>query len=340
MHTSVVLRALGVLVFTSLSCSRAAVAAQRTFVSVVGTDANTCTVAAPCRTFDRARVMVEAGGEVIVLDTGGYGAATINRAVSIIAPAGICAGVSVFGPPAPDEGILVAAGVNDRVVLRGLSINSQGVARGIRITTASDVEIADCSITGLPTWIVFQPTQMKVRLALRDTVVRGGDGTGLYAGALDNAARASTIDISRSTFRDGDAGIDVSDIRRMGISESFVLGNSSNVGTGIFVSSAAIAENPSAAIDRVEIDDNLTGVDVMGHGTAVTAVNATNSSIANNLGTGLHVGDHGYLRLAGSGVTGNDRGVAVAAGGAVASLGNNLVAGNRLPDSSAIPLSP
>jgi hypothetical protein len=44
----------------------------------------------------RAPAVTGAGGEIIVLDSGGYGPVTINQSVAIRAPAGICAGISVF----------------------------------------------------------------------------------------------------------------------------------------------------------------------------------------------------------------------------------------------------
>ena len=61
-------------------------AAQRTFVASNGVDTNPCTVTLPCRGFTAALLLTNAGGEIIVLDSAGYGSVTINKAVSIIAP--------------------------------------------------------------------------------------------------------------------------------------------------------------------------------------------------------------------------------------------------------------
>ena len=57
----------------------------RVFVSVTGNDANPCTAGSPCKTFQAAHDAVLAGGEISVLDTGGYGTLIINEAVSIVA---------------------------------------------------------------------------------------------------------------------------------------------------------------------------------------------------------------------------------------------------------------
>ena len=110
----------------------AAIAVQRAFVATDGVDNPTCSVTAPCRTFGAAIAVTTGGGEVIVLNSGGYGKVTIGKAVSIIAPPGIYAGISAFPG---DDGVTVAAGATDKVVLRGLTINGQGGNAGIVITS-------------------------------------------------------------------------------------------------------------------------------------------------------------------------------------------------------------
>ena len=57
---------------------------SRTFVSGVGSDAGVCPVTTPCRTFAYALTQTAPSGEIIVLSSAGYGAVTINQAVSII----------------------------------------------------------------------------------------------------------------------------------------------------------------------------------------------------------------------------------------------------------------
>src|SRR4029450_6331613 len=61
-------------------------AAQRTFVSGSGVDSNPCTLTLPCRSFAAAITQTSIGGEVIVLDSAGYGPVAITQSVSIIAP--------------------------------------------------------------------------------------------------------------------------------------------------------------------------------------------------------------------------------------------------------------
>ena len=67
--------------------STSAQAVQRTHVSAAfGNDANTatnCTAAAPCRFFQAAMTVTDTNGEVVVLDSGGYGAVTITKSLSL-----------------------------------------------------------------------------------------------------------------------------------------------------------------------------------------------------------------------------------------------------------------
>src|SRR5215204_92373 len=70
--------------------------ATRTWVSGVGDDANPCSRTAPCKTFAGAISKTAAGGEINVLDPGGFGGVTITKSISILAE-GVTAGVLVSG---------------------------------------------------------------------------------------------------------------------------------------------------------------------------------------------------------------------------------------------------
>ena len=86
-----------VFALSGLAASNTAMALpQRTFVASTGNDLNSCILTAPCRGFAHAITQTNLGGEVIVLDSAGYGPVTITQSVSIIAPAGVYAGVSVI----------------------------------------------------------------------------------------------------------------------------------------------------------------------------------------------------------------------------------------------------
>ena len=98
-------------------------AAQRTFVASYGLTANTafnCSIAKPCRQFSEAIGVTISGGEIIVLDSAGYGPVTIAKSVTITAPAGIYAGISVFS----GTGVTVD-GTGIDVTLEGLTITGR-----------------------------------------------------------------------------------------------------------------------------------------------------------------------------------------------------------------------
>jgi hypothetical protein len=122
-------------------------AVQRTHVSAAsGSDSNTaanCSPAAPCRTFQAAMSVTDTNGEVIALDSGGYGAVNITKSVAIIAPVGVYAGISVF--PGSNGVTIATAGVD--VVLRGININSQGGNNGILMTRGASLTVENCVIS-------------------------------------------------------------------------------------------------------------------------------------------------------------------------------------------------
>ena len=84
MTTKIRMIGIGVVAAMGLAAPPPATAApaQRTFVSSGGLDTNTCLLAAPCRGFQAALLQTNAGGEIVVLDSAGYGPVTINKAVS------------------------------------------------------------------------------------------------------------------------------------------------------------------------------------------------------------------------------------------------------------------
>ena len=85
---------------TSLMASAAPARAQlaRTFVSAAGgNDANDCSRAAPCRTFQGAHDRTIDAGEIIVLNAGHYGPVLITKSISILNDSAGEASISVGG---------------------------------------------------------------------------------------------------------------------------------------------------------------------------------------------------------------------------------------------------
>jgi hypothetical protein len=149
-------------------------AAQRTFARSDGVDTNPCSIASPCRSFSAAITHTDPDGEIVVLDSAGYGIVTVNKGVSIIAPPGIYAGVSV---PSGSDGIDVAAS-GKKVVLRGLAINGQGGDVGINITAAAQVNIEHCIVSNMGGDGIFITSGGAVYID--HVVVRSNGGSGIF----------------------------------------------------------------------------------------------------------------------------------------------------------------
>ena len=131
--------------------------ATRTWVSGVGDDVNPCSRTAPCKTFAGAISKTSEGGEISVLDPGGFGTFTINKAMTIegthgagfgsILNAGGIAGVNVN----ITSGNHVADAV---VILRSLYIQGAsqspvgggGGTNGIRVFKGHRIFVYDCHI--------------------------------------------------------------------------------------------------------------------------------------------------------------------------------------------------
>src|SRR5213083_316752 len=108
------------LVFGILLCfgaiSSASAQVARVFLAGTGNDAGDCTnQSTPCRSLQGAVTACPVDGEIIILDNGGYGGATITKSLTVNASAGIVAFIA--------RTITVNIASTDKVVLRGLSMN-------------------------------------------------------------------------------------------------------------------------------------------------------------------------------------------------------------------------
>jgi hypothetical protein len=118
--------------------------ATRTWVSGVGDDANPCSRTAPCKTFAGAISKTANGGEISVLDPGGFGAVTITKSITINGT-GTLAGILA----ALVNGVIVNATANDTIILRDISINGAlNGLNGIRFLAGKTLMVDHCWIYG------------------------------------------------------------------------------------------------------------------------------------------------------------------------------------------------
>jgi hypothetical protein len=180
MNMKSIAKAAAPVLFLFLTCALASAQAQRTWVSGVGDDANPCTRAHPCRNFAGALPKTATGGEIDVLDPGGFGAVTITKSISI---EGCCnAGVLVVGTNA----IVINAPAGSNVVLRGLTLDGQGSGiAGIKFVSGGSLHVEDCTINNfVDAGIDFSPST-PANLIVTDTKIRNCFGPLSVSGGID-----------------------------------------------------------------------------------------------------------------------------------------------------------
>ncbi len=257
----------------SLHAGGAAATAQRTFVASDGVDGNPCSLPAPCRSFGAAIAQTNDQGEIVVLDSAGYGKVTITKSVTIVAPPGIYAGISVF---AGDDGVTVNA-PSGVVVLRGLKINGQGGNNGVNFVQGAELRVEGCDIAGMSQRGINAELTPGAAIYIRDTTVGRGStvpfGTGIWLSGPGHASleRVAVTGIS------GGTGIAIQDGPDAALREVVVERN----GIGVFVQ-AGFA-NINLSIDASQVFANeQDGIRVVTGPTAVVRGTIADSDIVNN----------------------------------------------------------
>ena len=200
----------------------ATLGAQRSFVKSTGVDTppgpGSCSVTSPCRSFASAIDSTVTGGEIIVLDSAGYGPVSIAKSVSIIAPPGVYAGVTV---PAGGFGIdMFTAGVT--VVLQGLTINGTGAGGsvGVNFQDGTELHVINCSISNFNAAGIFASAPGS-RVFVTDTTLRGGTSGGVVL----SGSVTAVLDRVRAEDIDASAGIVVSDGVSLAVRDSVISSN-------------------------------------------------------------------------------------------------------------------
>ncbi|WP_266169782.1 right-handed parallel beta-helix repeat-containing protein [Dyella subtropica] len=181
--------------------------ATRTWTSGVGDDANPCSRTAPCKTFAGAFSKTAVGGEISVLDPGGFGAVTITHGL-MINGGGELASVLVSGGTA----VVVNAGPSDTVILRNLEFNGLGVGLngvGIMFTGGGTLIIDHCTFQGFTQSAVDIALTGSGSVVIRDSTIIGG-ATGVKVESTATGVVASLKNVAiqgTGTALDAKAGI-------------------------------------------------------------------------------------------------------------------------------------
>jgi len=273
----------------------------RSFVSPTGIDiTNPCTLAAPCRTFAYAITQTNAGGEIAVLGTAGYGPVTITKAISIVNGGGFEAAIAV---PSTGTGITINAGASDAVSLRGLTIEGGGVGwYGIQFNTGKSLTVENCVIRHvIADGIDFLPNATS-SLTVSNSMVADNGNDGIIVVPTGSGTVTAVVNRVQTNNNIGN-GIILDGVNSTGTVKGTVYDSvaAGNGGGGFFADT------------------------ISGH--APTTLMVFNSIAANN-NTGLVAqGAGATLRVAHSMVTGNVSGW-INTGGVLLSAGDNTIEGN------------
>lgn len=221
---------------------------NRTFVSAqAGSDLNSCIPTAPCRSFGRALSQTASDGEVIVLDSGGYGVLVITQSVQIHAPLGVYAGITAT------TGDAITINNPALVVrLRGLSIKGAGGDYGIQAIAVGSLYVENTSITGFAQAGLLVSSGAK--LFLRDSLIRRNNA-GVILGSTGALIKATITSIS---LEENVVGLQAGNLTRVLVIDTVA---SNNPSAGFFIDSGTLAlENCAATHSNFGVYANLATV--------------------------------------------------------------------------------
>lgn len=279
---------LGALLFGLASMAQAQAPATRTWVSLSGDNTNPCSQTAPCRTFAGALSKTAAGGEISVLDPGGYGPVTLTKSITLNGD-GTLAGITVTS----GDGIIIDAGSNDTVRIRNLSINGVGSGlNGIRYLNGREVVLEDCSISGFTSRGIDVSLSEAGHLYVHDTTITTG-ATGIR---VETTSGSATLTMDNVRIEGMATGVELAGAAGTlpGVIRRSTLNSN---GTAVLLSGAGV---------RLSLEDTVLAFNA-------TALNLTSAATA---------------RLADNGIYNNGNGILFVQGATVMSAGDNRVRGN------------
>ena len=176
------INALAVPVFTLAFLTIAHAQAPRTWVSGVGDDVNPCSRTAPCKTFAGAISKTATGGEIDVLDPGGFGTLTITKAITVDGGTGAgWASVLASGT----NGFIINITTNlatDKVILRNLTINGAGTplgTDGVRFVDGAELTLENVVIENFSGDGIDIPQTQQSATHIRNVTMNNIGGSGI-----------------------------------------------------------------------------------------------------------------------------------------------------------------
>jgi hypothetical protein len=251
--TSLLLSFAALVAIACLPTNSAHAQSFRTFVSGMGSDANSCTRTAPCRTFAHAISKTVAGGEINCLDPADYAEGLNIRTAITIDCTGTHAGV---------YGVVINSRATDKVTLRGISFNgagfgaaSSGYSLFFRAGAHLHVENATFENGG----ISVETAGLSILTVRNASFIRGPTGVRLLSTAPNVVAS-----ISDSKFDNLSNGVEVGANSYAAISSSVF---------GALGGSAILASTATSTVyaDNNVISNTWTGLNASVAGAKITA---------------------------------------------------------------------
>jgi hypothetical protein len=274
------------LLATALACtltSTAAHARARVFVASYGNDSNPCTFGSPCKTFQHAHDVVDAGGEVTAIDSAGFGPISITKAVTFTSPDGVEAGIV---PAVGGNAITINAGSSDAIGLRGLTINGAGSAlNGVVFNTGGPLTIQNCVVRNLTgQGINFVPITGISSLSVTYTYVGNNGGYGILVQPSGSASATAVFNHVEAQYNGPNAyGIALDGSLTSGTVDGTATDSvSSNNGGGFLVQSNSNVANGNLMVLRSVAANNHTGLQALNLG-ALPVLRVSETTVTTNV---------------------------------------------------------
>ncbi|MBV9658304.1 MAG: hypothetical protein JO295_09360 [Verrucomicrobia bacterium] len=253
---------LALLVTGLLPATRLHAQASKIFVASYGNDANDGSRGSPKRDFQPAHDAVALGGQIVVLDTAGYGALNIAKSVTITVPPGVNGFVTVANSATAITINTTTTG--DVVTLRGLiieDVTSDGLpfggSYGVNVLKAGIVNVENCTVRNFA---------YGINLATANAATLNVFGCDLLGNGYGVAVQATTAVTLAAV---------VADCR-------FVAND-----PAVYTNTTNASGNADVTVNNSVFSRNGDGL----YANGATTIRVSNSSITGGTGGGVHQGD-------------------------------------------------
>ena len=264
------------IVFCVLAATSGSAQVARVFLAGTGNDAGDCSnQTTPCRSLQGAVTQCPVNGEIIILDNGGYGGATITKSVTVNASAGVVAFIA--------RTITVNVASTDKVVLRGLSLDGVvfGDADGIAFSVGGTLVVENSVIAGFDEGINQSAAGSNLivnNCEIRNNGNGGNNGDGILISTNSDTNTDTVIESSRFEYNyfgvTANFGTASVSIRNSVFANNFI--------GGVYAYSNSQTQPVLIVIDTCTIAHNTEGTDAQTGGPGSATIRVTNSTIDHN----------------------------------------------------------